>query len=122
MILSLLGLDSVTALNSTSELVLPSEILLAFVSFTLVAPILEEIIFRGYLFAKLRRHHGFWISFLISGTLFTFIHFGYAPMALISVFIAAYFMSRAFEKTRNLWTPIIIHFLHNFLLTVLSFT
>ena len=116
-----LGMDFKSGLTEGSELILPSEILLAFVSTTLVAPVLEEIIFRGYLFAKLRQRHGFWVSFLISGSIFAFAHMGYNPISLLFVFIAAYFMSRGFEKTRNLWTPIIIHFLHNFFLTVIDY-
>ena len=121
LLFSWLGMDFRTGLTEGSELILPSEILLAFVSTTLVAPVLEEIVFRGYLFTKLRQRHGFWVSFLISGSIFAFAHIGYSPVALLSVFIAAYFMSRGFEKTRNLWTPIIIHFLHNFLLTVMDY-
>ena len=99
---------------SSSELLFGSEILLTFVGLAIVAPIIEEIIFRGYFYAKLRQRHKFWPAFGISGSIFTVIHiFSQGIIPLPFIFVAAFFMTRAFEKTRNLWISIIIHFLHN---------
>ena len=111
----MLDRDANPAGPSSSEILFSSEILLVFVALTIVAPLLEEIIFRGYLFAKLRTRFDFWPAFWISGAIFTFSHVGYwlNPFAILHVGVAAYFMTRAFEKTRNLWASIIIHFLHN---------
>ena len=111
----LLGQDPDAADPSGSEILFSSEILLAFVALVVVAPFLEEVICRGYLFAKLRRRFDFWPAFWISGGIFTFAHVGYwlNPLALLQTGVAAYFMTRAFEKTRNLWAALIIHALHN---------
>ncbi len=99
---------------SSSELLFSSEILLTFVGLAIVAPIIEEIIFRGYFYAKLRQRHKFWPAFAISGSIFTALHlFSQSIIVMPFLFLAAFFMTRAFEKTRNLWISIIIHFLHN---------
>ena len=112
-ILYQLGLYTPNGNPYGSELVLSSEIILAFAATVLVAPIIEEIICRGYIFAKLRIRHKFWVAFLISGAIFTLAHFRFGVPELLGLFAGAYFMTRGFEKTRNLWTSIIIHALHN---------
>jgi len=51
------------------------EYMLAFVTLVVIAPIAEEILFRGYLLGKLRKHVSLWASILITSLLFAIVHF-----------------------------------------------
>ncbi|MYB40408.1 CPBP family intramembrane metalloprotease [Candidatus Saccharibacteria bacterium] len=90
-------------------------------------PILEEFLFRGFLFAGLRRYGGFWFSFLISGLFFTLLHFSFSAswqenLVIFTVILGlTYFLSRSLEKTSNLAVPIILHGLHNLRVIILTF-
>jgi membrane protease YdiL (CAAX protease family) len=44
-----------------------------------VAPIAEELVFRGIIFRSLRDHRGFWIGAVVSSLLFGLVHFVPAP-------------------------------------------
>ena len=83
------------------------------------APFFEEVLFRGFLFARLRAAFKFWPAFLVSGLLFGLLHFQpQASLALnavgvVGAFVFAYFATRAFEETGNLWIPIFMHSLYN---------
>ena len=112
LILSRLGVE--VPFDFASEPLLVSETILMFVLLVVVAPIIEEIIFRGYLYAKLRQRHSFWPAFWISGSIFTCFHILQSNLfELIVIFILSYFITRAFENTRSLWASILIHALNN---------
>ena len=82
-------------------------------------PIFEEALFRGFLYARLRRSFKFWPSFLVSGLLFSLLHFqfGLNPaqniLVIANIFVLTFFITKTFEETQNLWMPIIFHGLHN---------
>ena len=50
------------------------EYLLAFITLIIVAPVAEEVLFRGYLFGKLRKYVPFWAATLITSVLFGLVH------------------------------------------------
>ncbi len=114
LLIILFGLEFGTGF-SQNELLLPSERVMFFAILTIVAPIFEEMVCRGYLYAKLRQRHKFWPAASISGAIFALAHTQYyaEPINLVSIFLLSLFLARSFEKTRNLWIPIIIHALHN---------
>lgn len=81
----------------------------------LLAPIMEEFLFRGYLF-KAWRHSwlGYYGTVLVTSLLFTLMHFGqYNIMILAQLFIFALLLGFAREKTGSIVTPIFIHSLNN---------
>jgi membrane protease YdiL (CAAX protease family) len=45
----------------------------------LIAPVVEELYFRGILFRSLRDRHGFWVGAVVSGLIFGLVHFVPAP-------------------------------------------
>jgi membrane protease YdiL (CAAX protease family) len=61
---------------------------------TVVAPIAEELLFRGYMFGALRNWRGPWVAALITGALFGAIHAGSTdaefllPLAILGVALA----------------------------------
>ncbi len=76
-----------------------------------VAPLAEEIFFRGYLYGVLRRYGGRWSAIGVTALLFAAIHgnaTGFVPLALLGVVFAL-----AYELTGSLWTNILMHAVFN---------
>ncbi|MCC7552300.1 CPBP family intramembrane metalloprotease [Candidatus Micrarchaeota archaeon] len=72
----------------------------------ILAPLAEEIFFRGFLYKKI----GIWISAVI----FALLHFSYGSIVEIAVaFAIALFLTYLFIKTKSLWPSIIAHSLFN---------
>ncbi len=87
------------------------EYLLAFIILVIVAPLAEEILFRGYLYGKLRKAVPIWIAILITSALFGFIH-GRWNVA-IDVFILSIVMCGLRELTGSIWAGILLHMIKN---------
>lgn len=85
-----------------------------------VAPVVEEVIFRGYLYGVARRFGGRWAAVGVTALLFAAIHvnaLGLVPLALLGVVFAL-----AYELTGSLWTSVLMHVCFNGLtLVVLAF-
>jgi uncharacterized protein len=50
---------------------------------TVIAPIAEELFFRGYFFGALRNWHGPWLAAVVTGLVFGAIHVGSTPVAFL---------------------------------------
>jgi len=82
---------------------------------TVVAPIAEEIFFRGYVFGALRNWKGMWVGALITGLVFGAIHLGSAPDPLYLPLLAAFgvILCLLYVKTRSLYPCIVLHAINN---------
>jgi membrane protease YdiL (CAAX protease family) len=90
-----------------------------------IAPISEEILFRGFILRKCQDFTSFWPANLINGLLFVAIHWPYwlyfqgfsADRIMVSVSILAVGLIAGYlaEKTGSLWPGIIFHLLNNFI-------
>ncbi len=87
------------------------EYLLAFITLVIVAPVAEEVLFRGYLYGKLRRSAPIWLAMLITSALFGFIH-GKWNVA-IDVFALSVVMCSLREITGSIWAGILLHIMKN---------
>ncbi len=94
----------------------------------LFAPILEEVVFRGGLFIGIQEKLGSKIAIIISSVSFGAIHVMAEFFAtgnlqellfLIPYSAMGYFMVRAVKDTDSLFGGILIHFINNFVATVL---
>lgn len=79
-----------------------------------VVPILEEIIFRGYLQTSLRKYLSPQVSILISSSLFAWFHFSQGQGVnnfniLFSLFVLALFLGFLRERQGNLLSSIALH-------------
>ena len=116
-IVSVLGLESfLPDENVPRELfdyraVLP----LTFVMVVIVAPLMEEMFFRGFLFHGLWARYGFWVGAFSSGLLFALMHVsGRDLLGLIVPFtIIGMLFAWLVRKTGSLWNAILVHFLFN---------
>jgi len=90
-----------------------------FVGASILAPLLEEIIFRAILFARLRQQFTFLPAAAISAVSHAIMHGDVATMpGLTVVFIIFAYL---YERTGCLWLPIIAHGVHNLLVLVAAF-
>lgn len=85
-------------------------------SVILIAPITEEVIFRGYLFDGLKRNFGPNTAILLTSILFAVAHikqlgFEILPGVIIFILGALFCITR--EKTNSILIPILFHGLYN---------
>jgi len=95
------------------------EYVLAFVTLIVLAPIAEEVLFRGYLYGRLRRILPLWLAILITSALFGFVH-GQWNVG-IDVFILSIVLCCLREVTGNIWAGILLHMMKNGLAFYLLF-
>lgn len=85
-------------------------ILMAFAALV-VAPICEEVVFRGYIYPVLKRFSGPWVGALVSALVFSAAHGSLA--ALLPLFIFGLVLVFLYEWTGSIWAPIAAHYLFN---------
>ena len=76
-----------------------------------VAPLAEELFFRGVLYTFLRERWGIWISVFTSSFLFGLIHGDIAVG--ITGFLLGVVAALVFEFSKSLWTAVIVHVINN---------
>ena len=76
-----------------------------------VAPLAEEVFFRGFLYQAFRNSFGVLPGALLSALIFGAIHFEF--FKLVQLAILGVILALLFEKTKSLWPPIILHGLNN---------
>ena len=76
-----------------------------------VAPVVEEFLFRGYLYGALRRHLGPAAGVVLNAALFAGIHL-HVP-SLAPLFLFAVCLTLAYERTGSLLVPMTMHALFN---------
>ena len=101
-------------LNFKSTLIEDKGILLHVLIF---APIVEEVIFRGYIYRILKSKLPIIFSMIISSTLFALIH--YNVLSYILLFVLSIFLTYIYERNGSIICPIIIHSLFNLMMTIL---
>ncbi|AXP00788.1 CPBP family intramembrane glutamic endopeptidase [Bacillus anthracis] len=97
-----------------------SEIILYVVVLTIVAPIWEEIVFRGMFFMKLSQRFSTISSAVISAFIFTLGH----PLTvggILYIFGIGICLAYTYKKTNNLLVPIGIHVLNNSFYLLVNF-
>jgi membrane protease YdiL (CAAX protease family) len=76
-----------------------------------IAPVAEEIFFRGFLFQAMRRSWGVWLAAPASGVIFGALHFDLdklVPLAILGTALAF-----VLHRSRSLWPCIMLHALNN---------
>lgn len=72
-----------------------------------VAPLAEETLFRGFLFAGLLRHVGERLAYGVSALCFAVVHF--APLALPPLFVLGVVLAWLYQRTRSIWPSVVLH-------------
>jgi len=84
---------------------------LVIVSGVIIAPISEEIVFRGYLYKAFRDHFKPSHAIVLSAVIFSVLHL--ELLATVQLFIVGILLAYVYEKTGNLMAPITLHVLNN---------
>lgn len=87
------------------------EYALAFLTLVVIAPVAEEVLFRGYLFGKLKKFVPIWIAILVTSLLFGFIHGAWN--VAIDTFALSIVLCLLRLSTGSLWAPILLHMTKN---------
>lgn len=89
---------------------------LALVAAVLLAPVAEELLFRGLLYRALRRRRGVLGAIVVSSVAFAVVHLDVAatqPLALVGLTLVGVVMGLAYERTGSLLVPVAAHAAYN---------
>jgi uncharacterized protein len=96
------------------------DFLLDFTAVAMVAPIGEEVFFRGFIFTGLAQRMGPYLAMVISAFLFGAAHL--EKWVFLPLFVVGVGLAWLYYRTRNLWVNIIAHGTVNAVSLVLAFT
>lgn len=77
----------------------------------IIAPLVEEIFFRGFLFQGFRERYGWITAMVLSAATFAVAHLDL--VVLIPTFILGCLLAYVFHRSNSIWPSIILHFLVN---------
>ncbi len=84
---------------------------LTFLGAAVLAPISEELYFRGLIHRWFVPRMGLWPRVLLSSAIFGLAHL--APAVIVSAFVLGAVNAFVLEKTRSIWLPILLHMMTN---------
>ena len=101
-------------LGMVSNIIYQLDIVEVLVIMTL-ASFIEEIFFRGYL----QRKTNIWVASFVFG----YFHIIYGSLSeVVGAFAMGMILGKGYEKTNNLFSPILAHFIYNLLTVILIFS
>lgn len=107
--------DIAQDMNQFSKGIVLTAIIVTFFSTTLIAPVIEELYFRGFLLARMK--HLKVKGVLINSLLFAVYHF-WSPWLILTRFVALTPLFYFVYKKESIWLGIIVHCLANFMTVV----
>jgi membrane protease YdiL (CAAX protease family) len=95
-----------------------SDKIMALLSLVILPPIVEEVVFRGFVFGGLRKKLNFWWATIFTSLLFAGPHLlasseGLLWVAGIDTLVLSFVLCYLRETTGALWAPIIVHAIKN---------
>lgn len=87
-----------------------------FVLAAVLAPVCEEVIFRGFLFGGLAGKIGVKTAAVVASLVFAFLHF-YSWQGFVAVFLYGLVFCWLYRRSGSLWPGILAHGVFNFLIT-----
>ncbi|WP_260763907.1 CPBP family intramembrane glutamic endopeptidase [Candidatus Mycosynbacter amalyticus] len=95
------------------------EMLLAFFTLVVLAPICEEFLFRGYLYGRVRKYYSALWAVVLTSLVFGLMHVYAGPgmplqwNVMIATTVLALFIGALREYTGSIWAGILVHMLKN---------
>lgn len=90
---------------------------LLIVTMVIIAPIYEEVMFRGILWSAVREQFagskGAWVATISTSVLFSIIHLQYEFYEMSVIFILAMLLGYARSRSGSLYVPILLHIINN---------
>lgn len=112
------GIDLFSTYNSVSESIYSGTVIFQLIATAVIAPVVEELIFRGLIFKRLRIRLGFVPSALVASIIFGVLHGNFVQF--VYAFFMGLFFSYVYEKYKTIWAPIIFHSGANFISVILT--
>ncbi len=91
----------------------PVALVVYFVLIVVVGPVLEETIFRGFIYPGLRRALTPFVAVLVTSALFATVHITAATLQLAGIAAVGVLLAVLYERTRSVLPCIVAHSLHN---------
>lgn len=92
------------------------DVILTLIFAVFIGPIVEEIIFRGYIFtAFLQRMKKPIFAFLLSALIFTSVHLSLGPGIMVFIFFWSFIPAYLYLKFNSLYPAILFHMVNNFI-------
>jgi len=89
----------------------PSLLIYLAILTTIVAPICEELVFRGYIYGTLKRFSCRFFAATVSGLFFAVVHT--SLWSLVPLFIVGFCLAIIYEVSGSLWASILTHAMFN---------
>jgi uncharacterized protein len=89
-----------------------------------VAPLMEELLFRGFLYPALARWTGTVVSVIVTASAFTLLHgaqLGYSWAPLLLIFVVGLTLTITRVRTNSVATCVIVHMTYNFVLLLQTY-
>ena len=121
-LISFMNIDSIIGNYSEIEsTIFVASPVLVIVQTIILAPLSEELLFRGILYNRLRLSFGgFWAPALISSAIFGVYHFNLAQG--LFAFLFGLLACAVYDKINNLWAPVVLHAGGNLVSVILVYT
>lgn len=91
---------------------------LTFALSVVVAPIVEEIVFRGVLFPAIKRRYGLIAGVVLSSLIFTLVHIN--PIQMISVLPLGIYLAIMYHRAGSIYPGMILHASWNFMVLMIA--
>ncbi len=98
---------------------LDNPLLWAILFVAISAPVFEELAFRGYLYHQLQKVTSENLTIVATAALFALVHFSF--LSIIWIFPFGLFLGYLRKRYKTLWLPMIVHFIHNFIVVMLDY-
>jgi membrane protease YdiL (CAAX protease family) len=86
-------------------------------SIAVIAPLAEEIVFRGYIFRAVENKAGGYVAIILTALAFAILHF--SPVLVIPIFLMGLAMGWVRERTGSIVPSLIFHSANNLSAVVL---
>jgi membrane protease YdiL (CAAX protease family) len=103
------------------KFILSEPLILGVITTIVIAPILEEFIFRGFLFSQLRITLGNWGAISLSSLAWTSLHFQYELKILFVLFVFGLFLGFLRWKYNSLFLVMALHAVNNLVALIMAY-
>lgn len=97
----------------------PTGMILLVIVAVIIAPVIEEVFFRGFLQQAFTKRFGLNRGLLLASLIFAIAHFEF--QVLIPIFILSLLLGWMFIRSRSIWPGIIFHAVNNIMALVIEF-
>jgi membrane protease YdiL (CAAX protease family) len=104
------------------DIVANTDPLIFIITAVILAPIAEELLFRGWLYRELEIYKDKVVAIAITSGLFTLIHIQYSAIEMLLVLIIGISLGLLRSYYNNLLYPIILHFINNLASAIYFYT